>query len=180
MLEELSFSMSRLVIAVDLDGTVIDSSHRARFLPNGDFDLPFWVKNSTAEMINKDKLLPVAHVVKEFMKTGFTVIGVTARIMEEADFQFLKKHDLNFELVLHREDSLELDSLLKSKRLQEYFKKSNKLPFIAIDDSQANLEVFDRFGFRTFHAKYLNTKLLCGGLEELQEKHILPKNYVRA
>ena len=36
MSEELSFSMSRLVIAVDLDGTVIDSSHRARFLPNGD------------------------------------------------------------------------------------------------------------------------------------------------
>ena len=114
------------------------------------------------------------------MKTGFTVIGVTARIMSDADFQFLKKHDLNFELVLHREDSLELDSLLKSKRLQEYFKKSNKLPFIAIDDSQANLEVFDRFGFRTFHAKYLNSKLLCGGLEELQEKNILPKNYVQA
>ena len=172
------FSMKRLVIAVDLDGTIIDSSHRVRFLPNGDFDLSYWVENSTSEMIDKDKLLPIASVVKEFMKTGFTVIGVTARIMSDADFKFLKKHDLNFELVLHREDSLELDSLLKSKRLQEYFRKSNKLPFIAIDDSQANLEVFDRFGFRTFHARYLNSKLLCGGLEELQEKNILPKNYV--
>ena len=172
------FSMSRLVIAVDLDGTIIDSSHRTRFLPNGNFDLSYWVENSTAEMIDKDKLLPIASVVKEFMKTGFTVIGVTARIMSDADFQFLKKHGLNFELVLHREDSLELDSLLKSKRLQEYFRKSNKLPFLAIDDSQSNLEVFDRFGFRTFHAKYLNSKLQCGGLEELQEKHILPKNYI--
>lgn len=173
-----TFSMNRLVIAVDLDGTIIDSSHRTRFLPNGDFDLAYWVEHSVAEMIDKDRLLPIASVVKEFMKTGFTVIGVTARVMSDADFKFLQKHELTFDLVLHREDSLELDSLLKSRRLQEYFRKSNKLPFIAIDDNQANLEVFDRFGFRTFHAKYLNTKLLCGGLEELQVKNILPKNYV--
>ena len=90
-MNDLVFSMKRLVIAVDLDGTIIDSSHRVRFLPNGDFDLAYWVENSTAEMIDKDKLLPISSVVKEFMKTGFTVIGVTARIMSDADFQLIKK-----------------------------------------------------------------------------------------
>ena len=37
----------------DLDGTVIDSSHRYSTLPNGDIDLPRWIADNTKANIEQ-------------------------------------------------------------------------------------------------------------------------------
>ena len=44
----------------DLDHTVICSAHRQATLPNGDLDLAHWIENSTAELVARDSLLPLA------------------------------------------------------------------------------------------------------------------------
>lgn len=152
-------NLKNLVIAWDLDGTLIDSSHRCSFDSDNKFDLKYWLDHCTSEFISKDKILPLYEVFQEFSKTGFTQICVTARILGEDDYAYFKKHNLKFDMILHRENSQDLDSILKSKKLKDFFELNNYVPFMAYDDKEDNLKVFDNFGFRTFQAVYMNEKL---------------------
>jgi FMN phosphatase YigB (HAD superfamily) len=153
--------MQQFINIFDLDCTLIDSSHRIN--EQGDYklglDLDYWIENSTYEMIMKDKLLPLMDLYREFEKTNFTNIAVTARDMNASDFEFLERNGLHFHMVLHREDSKELDHVLKEKKIQELFDKGNYIPFCAFDDKEANLEIFRKFGFRCFNALELNKQM---------------------
>ncbi len=168
LVKELS-SVKKLVIAWDLDGTLIDSTHRVQYL-DGKFDLDHWVANCTKEMIFKDTLLPLVEIYREFKKTGFTQICVTARKFVPADFEFLRFHGLEFDMILHRKDSNELDHILKNQKLQDFLYKEGRIPFMAYDDKQANLDIFDKFGFRTFQAVYMNEKLKADSYKEVTFK----------
>jgi phosphoglycolate phosphatase-like HAD superfamily hydrolase len=168
--KEIENPIKKLVIAWDLDGTLLDSSHRVSFKENGDFDLEAWIANCTKEKIFKDSFLPLINVFREYQKTGFTQICVTAREMTEFDFEFLKYHDMNFEMILHRKNEHELDEVLKHKKLQSFFKDSGRIPFQAYDDKNENLEVFDKYGFRTFQASYLNEVMKKNSYSEINFK----------
>lgn len=161
--------MEKLVIAWDLDGTLIDSSHRTAYMEDGSYNIENWKNKSIPEYINKDSLLPLSEMYFEFKKTGFTQICVTARDMTSYDFDYLKNKGLEFSLVLHRKDSEELDYVLKDKKLQDFFKEKGRIPFMAFDDKDANLDVFDKYGFRTFHAVYMNDKLKKDSFEEIEK-----------
>lgn len=167
--------MSKLLVAWDLDGTLVDSSHRVKIDENGKFDLPYWIERCIPEYINKDKLLPLAELFHSYKEAGFTQICVTARIMSDADREFLKNHGLDFYMILHRADSMELDCVLKNTLTEEFLAKTDLIPFQAYDDKQENLEIFDKFGFRTFHAAYMNKKLGCNGYSETNFK---PKDFI--
>lgn len=151
--------MKKLVVAFDLDGTIINAKHRARRFENGEFDIDYWKRNSTVENILKNELLPLASLFYEFKKTGHTIICVTARVLSEGDYAYFKKHNLDFDLIIHRENSLELDCELKNNKLKDFFEKNNYIPYIAFDDKLDNLKVFSDFGFRVFNANYMNEKL---------------------
>ena len=71
----------------------------------------------------------------------------------------LKANGLMFDEVLHREDSLELDHILKDKLLDNFFKKTFKFKGFAFDDKQQNVEVFKKYGFHTYNAENLNELL---------------------
>jgi len=160
--------MQKLVIAWDLDGTLIDSSHRVKF-NNGVFDMDHWLKyHNDIDTVGKDSLLPLVDLYREFSKSGFTQICVTAREMTEADFIFLEKNNLFFDMILHRGDSHELDSELKSRKLDNFLSAKGRIPFMAFDDKEENLEVFDKYGFRTFQAIYMNEKLKKNSYSELE------------
>ncbi len=151
--------MKKLVIAWDLDGTLISARHRSKRKQNGEFDMEYWLENSTEEFIMKDTLLPLVDLYNEFKKTGFTQICVTARRMNEFDFKFLEKNGLVFEKILHRESSEELDHILKDTKINDFFNENNLIPFMAFDDKVDNLKIFDKYGFRVFNARYMNYKL---------------------
>ena len=53
------FSLSPKICIYDLDGTIIDSSHRIKLQENGSLDLEHWKQNSTKEMIFQDNFIPV-------------------------------------------------------------------------------------------------------------------------
>ena len=65
----------------DLDGTVIDSSHRYSTLANGDIDLPRWIADNTRENIERDTLLPLARLMQSNYAHGDVVIICTARVL---------------------------------------------------------------------------------------------------
>lgn len=160
-------NLQKLVIAWDLDGTLIDSSHRTKYTEDKKFDLEYWINHCTEEYIMKDKMLPLSDVFYEFQKTGFTQICVTARILNDSDYMFFNKHNLNFDLILHRENSTQLDHILKSDKLKSFFELNNYVPFMAYDDKEENLQVFDKYGFRTFQAIYMNEKLKINNYKDL-------------
>ena len=81
----------------DLDGTVIDSSHRL-----GDGSLDYWNANNTPDNIAADGLLPLAQHLRMQNRKGNATIVCTSRQMVAADYKFLKDNDINPVFILSR------------------------------------------------------------------------------
>lgn len=100
------------IIIFDLDGTVIDTSHRYRDTPEGHCDLDYWFLNSTPEMIARDTLLPLADVWRRYHREGHEIVVCTARSWERHELMtcdpgpiyeaFLADNDLPYHHLLHR------------------------------------------------------------------------------
>ena len=74
----------------DMDGTLVDSSHRYRIGSNGKIDLQYWIDNCTPDKIAADSLLPLAAQYKaQLLDSGVYVVIATARVLEKADMAFI-------------------------------------------------------------------------------------------
>ena len=78
----------------DMDGTIVDSSHRYRTIidekGNEKIDLQYWRDNEYRAM--EDGLLPLATHYRECLRDENTfVIIATARVMGAADYQFVRE-----------------------------------------------------------------------------------------
>ena len=94
-----------MIYIFDLDGTVIDSSHRQLALPNGDIDLTHWRENSTKEKIFKDELLPLARYMKRAIANPNTKTAIcTARNLGKYDYQYLQQKNLVTDFILSRQN----------------------------------------------------------------------------
>ena len=104
-----------MLFIFDLDGTVIDSSHRALANADGSINLDFWRENSTAEMIAKDKLLPLANGWRSIAgDSRHQIVVMTARVMGEADYDFLINNGLIADFIYSRPECVTLaDDILK-------------------------------------------------------------------
>ena len=82
----------------DLDGTVIDSTHR-----QGE-TLDDWRRMNTVGNIMRDRLLPLAGKMQTAILDGLDVWICTSRVMGKADFAFLRLQGLlpNSGPVIHR------------------------------------------------------------------------------
>ena len=108
----------------DLDHTVIDSTHRQATLADGSLDLAHWIDNNTPEKIARDSLLPLAKQMRENFKRGAEIVVCTARVLQCADYEFLREHGLRAHAILSRPmgDNTS-DHLLKERLLREYARK---------------------------------------------------------
>lgn len=104
----------------DLDGTVIDSSHRQATLPNGDLDLAHWIENSKPEKVMRDSLLPVFAIMrKRIHDENSIVIICTARVLGDADYDFFFQHGILANHILSRPDGCTMaDAELKDIQLR--------------------------------------------------------------
>ena len=169
-------AIKRQVIVFDLDHTLIDSSHRYVTKEDGSFDLDGWIKKSTWEYIQDDSLLPLCHHFFAFKKAGFTIIAVTARQMSEADYRFLEEHDLIFDAILERGDSVELDEKLKDGKLHNFLQEEGRIPFLFYDDKDENLLVAEKYGFKGMKAQLFNLKTVVKDYHSI--RNINDKNIV--
>jgi hypothetical protein len=120
----------------DLDGTVIDSSHRKLALPDGTLDLAHWVENCTPNKIFRDKLLPLARTMRKQIRNGARVIICTSRVMSEADFAFLRLHGLMAAAVLHRGvNDRRGDGIYKIAKLTGYLSQRELEGAMMFDDA---------------------------------------------
>ena len=81
----------------DLDGTVIDSSHR-----QGD-TLDDWRRMNTPNNIAKDSTLPLFDQMRDAINDGQDVIICTSRVMGDDDFQWLADHGISGVTILCRD-----------------------------------------------------------------------------
>ena len=75
----------------DMDGTIVCSLHRFATTSEGKIDLPHWIENATPEKIAQDSLLPLADQYQaQLADPEIYVVIATARVMSQADFDFVK------------------------------------------------------------------------------------------
>ena len=104
----------------DLDGCVIDSSHRYESLPNGEINLAKWIENQTEELIALDKVLPLAPYMRKYY-SNHRVVVCTSRVMSSFDYLYLIEHDMPFHEMLSRPEGCTLPChMLKEIQLRLY------------------------------------------------------------
>ena len=152
----------------DLDHTVIDSSHRQATLPNGDLDLDHWIENNTPEKVAADKLLPLAGHWKTQRARGCEIVVCTARVMGDADYQYLADHGLEYDAIICRsEGNRTSDAILKERGLRQYA-ADNGIAWrrfcmfsVMLDDNENVISHLTARGLRVYNSLILNARAIA-------------------
>lgn len=138
----------------DMDGTLIDSSHRYRTIVDENgirIDLGYWRENEYRAM--DDKLLPMFEQYKlDLANPNCYVIIATARVMNEPDWQFVREILGEPDYFISRpKDSNVSGKTLKINGLAKFFNLANfkNADFVFYEDNISYLKaVCDRFNIR--------------------------------
>lgn len=121
--------MIKHIAIYDMDGTIVDSSHRYRTVTDSQgivrIDLQYWRDNEYRAM--DDTLLPLAEQYRRDLQCEYTyVIIATARVMNTPDWQFvdtiLGKPDY---MISRQAGDTRSGGLLKVLGLQKFFNLKN-------------------------------------------------------
>lgn len=142
------------VAIYDMDGTIVDSSHRYRTIvdDNGErIDLEYWRENEYRAM--DDQLMPMAdQYKKDLADPECYVIIATARVMNKPDWEFVNtKLGMPDYFISRPKDSNISGKLLKINGLAKFFNLMNfkNADFVFYEDNIQYLKaVCDRFKIR--------------------------------
>jgi hypothetical protein len=105
----------------DLDGTVIDSSHRRQYNPDGTLNLNAW-RACSRETIMRDSLLPLARTMRELIASNKMVAICTSRVLNETDWEYLEIHQILPRIIISRvEGDTTPDAEFKTRELKWSF-----------------------------------------------------------
>lgn len=138
----------------DMDGTIVDSSHRYRTIvdENGErIDLDYWRENEYRAM--DDGLLPMAEQYRQDLQDPECyVIIATARVMHNADWQFVREILGEPDYFISRPEGSNISGkTLKINGLAKFFNLINfkDAEFTFFEDNIQYLKaVCDRFNIR--------------------------------
>lgn len=122
------------VMVFDMDGTIVDSTHRYRTMLNDSgkevIDLDHWRANE--HKAYDDKLLPLANEYKKALANPEVfVIIATARVLRDADMAFIKdKLGMPDHIVSRKDGSSISGGTLKVNGLKKFFNLKNFPPVI--------------------------------------------------
>lgn len=143
----------------DLDGCLVDTSHRYRTLPDGTTDMEYWRANHTREKMANDKLLPLA---KQYMRDccnpeTYTII-CTVRTMSELDLEFIVGYlGAPDKILMVGESSppYTKDYILKKRALQRMFNlmRLQKLPRTLYEDNRVTIKKLSDMFTHTVYIK---------------------------
>ena len=153
--------MQKPIYIFDLDGTVVDSSHRFTGTAEGKVNLAKWLEDSTRENIFKDSLLPLAKFMKALMKANQNVWICTARNMSKDDFDFLAENGIKAKTILCRKDGdHRADAEMKTAKLKRLFnlKQFQNAEKIMFDDNESIQKEMPKIGINCLHQNALMLK----------------------
>ena len=150
------FNASPRICIYDLDGTVIDSSHRATHDINGNIDLADWKAKSTKELIFNDSLLPLYCQLQQDYKEGNMVILCTARELGKWDYEFINMMNIYHDRIISRpKGNNTIDCELKKSQLRYLFnlKPYKNILKVFYDDNPSNLSAIGSLGATVVDAR---------------------------
>ena len=159
----------------DLDGTVIDSSHRVNpcLDQHGDLNLEKYIAEAcTPEKVANDSLMPLVGLMKQAIQEGELVIICTARHMLKQDYVFLRQNGIKTPLVCSRDT---VAKWFPQRHVNRVYKADDatykahwfnliraiypSAAFTMYDDHQGVLEAARSAGFKAVDATVLNEAL---------------------
>lgn len=150
--------MLKRIHVYDLDGVLVDTSHRYRTDKDGTTDMQYWLANHTADKIAQDKILPLARqYLNDCLAQDIYCILCTVRTMHELDLEFIiGRLGTPDKILMVGETSppYTKDYLLKRRALQRIFNliQLQKLPRTLWED---NRKTIDKLGDMFTHTIYV-------------------------
>ena len=146
--------MFRAIHIYDVDGVLLDSSHRYRNKPCGNIDLDYWFAN--LHLRDDDKPLPM---LKKFRRdceaSHIYVIVLTARAYSREDYDSLvaKLGAMPNRIIMRPAGNMEADWKLKRRYLQRIvnLKQFRHLPRFLWEDNLQNIYGCANLITRAFH-----------------------------
>jgi hydroxymethylpyrimidine pyrophosphatase-like HAD family hydrolase len=147
--------MAFKIAIYDMDGTIVDSSHRYRTIMGADgiekIDLQYWRDNEYRAM--QDGLLPLAEqYMRDLQDSQVYTIIATARVMRAPDWQFVNEILGKPDYFISRNESEVISGAdLKIRGLQKFFnlKQFKKADAVFYEDNMHYLKkVCDHFQIR--------------------------------
>ena len=139
----------------DLDGTVIDSSHRL-----GDGSLDDWFANNTPDKIARDRLLPLAQHLQMQNKKGNATAVCTSRQMTYAEYMILKRNNIDPVFILSRKHgdnsscgAMKLDLIRKFVANMGYVWGDFIRNTVMFDDNDDVLDTLQNSGMKLIDAR---------------------------
>jgi len=141
----------------DMDGVLVDTSHRYRNLPNGSIDLDYWLTNNTPEKVAQDTLLPLAKQYKaDLLNPAIYVVICTARAALAHDYDFIRNR-LGWpnKIICRPVGNMEPDAVLKRRGLCRLLnlKQFQNIVRVFWDDNKKNLDAVKDLGLKLVHVK---------------------------
>ena len=139
--------------AYDLDGTLIDSSHRYAALPNGNVDLAHWVANH--HKLDSDTLLPLADQYRRDVAdpTCYVVI-CTLRPPHPLDIRYIARNlGMPNCLIMNSKNESENMQGFKRRHFARLFnlRQFKNLPRYFWEDSRVYVDTCKHLFTRVFH-----------------------------
>lgn len=146
----------KIIPVFDLDGVVIDATHRQAIHADGSLNLEMYRKLSTAENIAKDKQMPLAEVPQFFTEVGKPFFVCTARVMCSNSRKWLKKNGIKPTAIFDRqgEEDRRRDFELKRWHLSKSFSPLELSRAFLIDDNLANCNMAIGLGMKAIHVPF--------------------------
>lgn len=147
--------MFKIIHVYDLDGVLVDTSHRYRNKPDGTIDIDYWVANRTKKKIAQDKILPLAkQYLSDCINSEIYTVLCTARVINILDLEFIVGR-LGYpdKLLMRPENNTECDAGLKFKQLNSLFslRQFSKLPRKLWEDNKRNIAKLQKLFTKTFY-----------------------------
>lgn len=142
MLQRKLARMPDAVICFDLDGVLLDASHRHKFLPCGALDLEQYRRDTTAESVALDKPLPMLELVHWLNSVNRPYYVATARVACEhtrARLAAAQIRPLGIGARLGHTDRRP-DPILKADYFESAFTLAERQRMILLDDIAANCQ----------------------------------------
>jgi len=149
--------MIKRIHIYDLDGVLVDTSHRYRTNPDGTIDLDYWMMMRSRKSIAKDRLLPHAkqYIQDNLNESTYTII-CTSRTWHTDDIEFIVgRLGAPDKLMMRPENNWQADDVLKLQQLKSFFqlKQWRDVPKTFWDDNRRNLNAVSLLGVRTIHVQ---------------------------
>jgi hydroxymethylpyrimidine pyrophosphatase-like HAD family hydrolase len=153
------YNIEPKIYIFDLDGTIIDSSHRATHDEEGNIDLKGWKEKSTKDFIFQDSLLPLYAKLQEVYKNGDMVILCTARELGQWDYEYINMHNIYYDRIISRPKGNQTkDHILKKNQCRYLFTlpQYRNIEKWFFDDNWSNLEALAELGAVVSDARQWN------------------------